>query len=70
MTHSEVVSIENVEYASVIQRRADLVARLANQNLLHLELQSDNDNNMLWREFEYGGLIGQRYQQVPMQIVL
>jgi hypothetical protein len=62
LTHSEVVSIENVEYASVKQRRADLVARLANQNLLHLELQSDNDDNMLWREFEYCGLIGQRYQ--------
>jgi predicted transposase YdaD len=54
----------------VKQRRADLVARLANKKLLHLELQSDNDDNMLWRELEYCSLITQRHQQVPLQIVL
>lgn len=70
LTNSEVISIENIEYASVKQRRVDLVARLANQGLLHLELQSDNDDKMLWRELEYCGLISQRYQQVPLQIVL
>jgi predicted transposase YdaD len=70
LTNSDVVSIENIEYASVKQRRADLVARLSNQKLLHLELQSDNDDKMLWRELEYCGLISQRYQQVPFQIVL
>lgn len=70
LTNSDVISIENIEYASVKQRRADLVARLANQGLLHLELQSDNDDKMLWRELEYCGLISQRYQQVPLQIVL
>lgn len=70
LTNSDVISIENIEYASVKQRRADLVARLSNQTLLHLELQSDNDDKMLWRELEYCGLISQRYQQVPLQIVL
>ncbi|MEZ5671920.1 MAG: DUF4351 domain-containing protein [Thiotrichaceae bacterium] len=70
LTDNEIISIENIEYASVKQRRADLVARLTNQGLLHLELQSDNDTTMLWREFEYCGLITQRYQQVPLQIVL
>jgi len=70
LTQSEVISVENVEYPSVKQRRADLVARLANKKLLHLELQSDNDDNMLWRELEYCSLITQRHQQVPLQIVL
>ena len=70
LTQSEVVRIENVEYPSVKQRRTDLVAQLANEKLLHLELQSDNDNDMLWREFEYCDLIIQRYHQVPLQIVL
>jgi len=47
-----------------------LIATLENGGLLHLELQSDNDDKMLWRELEYCGLILQRYQQVPLQIVL
>ena len=70
LTNSEVIQIENSEYASVKQRRADLVARLANQQLLHLEVQSDNDDEMLWRELEYCGLIAQIHHQVPLQIVL
>jgi hypothetical protein len=70
LTQREVIRIENAEYASVKQRSADLVARLADQSILHLELQSDNDTSMLWREFEYCALIMQRYQQVPLQIVL
>jgi len=57
LTQSEVVRIENVEHSSVKQRRTDLVAWLANEKLLHLELQSDNDNDMLWREFEYCDVI-------------
>lgn len=70
LTNSNVVNIENIEFLSVQQRRADLIATLENGGLLHLELQSDNDDKMLWRELEYCGLISQRYQQVPLQIVL
>ena len=70
LTNSNVVNIENIEFPSVQQRRADLIATLENNQLLHLELQSDNDEKMLWRELEYCGLIAQRYQQVPLQIVL
>lgn len=70
LTNSNVVNIENIEFTSVQQRRADLIATLENGGLLHLELQSDNDDKMLWRELEYCGLISQRYQQVPLQIVL
>ncbi len=70
LTHSDVVSMESTEYATVRQRRADLVARLANQQLLHLEIQSDNDDEMVWRELEYCGLIAQTHHQIPLQIVL
>jgi predicted transposase YdaD len=70
LTNSNVLSIENIEFPGVQQRRADLIATLENNQLLHLELQSDNDEKMLWRELEYCGLIAQRYQQVPFQIVL
>lgn len=70
LTNSNLANIENIEFPSVQQRRADLVATLENNTLLHLELQSDNDEKMLWRELEYCSLITQRYQQVPLQIVL
>ena len=70
LTHSYPVKIENVEFASVRQRRADLVAWLANQELLHLEVQSSSDSDMLWRELEYCSLIAERYGQLPHQIVL
>lgn len=70
LTHSDVVRMESTEYATVKQRRADLVAWLANQQLLHLEVQSDNDDEMVWRELEYCGLIAQTHHQIPLQIVL
>jgi len=70
LTESYPVKIENIEYASVKQRRTDLVAWLANRELLHLEVQSDHDPHMLWREWEYCGLIAERYGQIPRQIVL
>jgi predicted transposase YdaD len=70
LTNSQVTQVENVEYASVKQRRTDLVAWLANGELLHLELQSRNDDSMLWRELEYCVLIAEHYQQIPLQIVL
>lgn len=54
----------------MLKPRTDLVAWLANQELLHLELQSHPDSDMLWREWEYCGLIAERYGQMPRQIVL
>lgn len=70
LTGHSITRFENIEYASVKQRRADLVAWLDNQELLHLELQSSPDAEMLWREWEYCGLIAERYGQIPRQIVL
>ncbi|OUD12559.1 hypothetical protein [Thioflexithrix psekupsensis] len=67
---SEVVRIESAEFSSIKQRRADLLAYLADGTLLHLELQSGNDEEMLWRELEYCGLIGKAYKMIPTQIVL
>lgn len=70
LTGSCVTQLINLEFSTVQQRRADLVAWLANQEILHLELQSDNDNQMLWRELEYGLLILKKYDKMPIQVVL
>ena len=42
-----------VEYPTVQMRRPDLVVRLTDGRLYHLELQSTNDPAMPWRMLEY-----------------
>lgn len=59
-----------VEYPSVRMRRPDLVVRLTDGRVYHLELQSDNDAAMPWRMLEYYGLLYQRYGRQPLQHVL
>lgn len=64
-----VTELLTVEYPSVTVRRADLVARLTNNRLLHLELQSTSEN-IAWRELDYYSLISRTYNQPPIQIVV
>ena len=59
-----------VEYPTVQMRRPDLVVRLTDGRLYHLELQSTNDPVMPWRMLEYFGLLCQHYGQPPLQQVL
>jgi predicted transposase YdaD len=59
-----------VEYPTVRMRRPDLVVRLTDDRLYHLELQSDRDAEMPWRMLEYYGLLHQQYRQPPVQHVL
>lgn len=59
-----------VEYPTVRLRRPDLVVRLTDGRLYHLELQSDNDAAMPWRMLEYYGLLYQHYGQQALQHVL
>ena len=64
-----IAELLTVEYPAVRVRRADLVARLADGRLLHLELQSTSED-ISWRELEYYALIRRTYDQPPLQIVL
>ncbi len=59
-----------VEYPTVQMRRPDLVVRLTDGRLYHLELQSTNDSAMPWRMLEYFYLLCQAYGQPPYQQVL
>ena len=59
-----------VEYPTVQMRRPDLVVRLTDGRLYHLELQSTNDPAMPWRMLEYFSLLCQYYGQPPLQQVL
>lgn len=60
----------NVEFSFGQERRADLVLRLEDRRVFHLEFQSDNDNDMPYREGIYGLLIGQKYRTGVLQVVL
>jgi len=59
-----------VEYPIVRLRRPDLVVRLTDGRLYHLELQSTNDPTMPWRMVDYYSLLRQHYGQAPQQQVL
>ncbi|MEP7336428.1 MAG: hypothetical protein ABI977_01570 [Acidobacteriota bacterium] len=67
---SEVVELLNIEQPSVKMRRADLVVRLKNGRILHVELQSEDEEEMPWRMLEYYPPIRRIYGQAPIQIVL
>ncbi|MEK7830291.1 MAG: DUF4351 domain-containing protein [Acidobacteriota bacterium] len=59
-----------VELPSVQIRKPDLLARLEGGALFHLELQSDNESEMEWRELEYYVFIYRLCGQPPIQCVL
>lgn len=58
------------EQPSVKVRRIDLVARLTDGRILHVELQADDDPSMPWRMLEYYAPLRLTYEQEPWQIVL
>jgi hypothetical protein len=60
----------NVELARVEERRADLVLLLADGTIHHIEFQSENDNDMPYREGIYCLLLGQKYRRRVRQVVL
>jgi predicted transposase YdaD len=60
----------NVEFPQVIERRADLVARLEDESIFHLEIQGQNDKRIAYRAGMYFLLIAQRYQRPIKQVVL
>lgn len=59
-----------VEFPAVSAKRADLILRLTDGKIYHLELQTTDDENMPWRMLEYFYLIHSQYQQPPTQFVV
>ncbi len=70
LTGSRCSQVLTVEYPSVRVRRPDLVVRLENGRLFHLELQSSGDPAMPWRMLEYYFLLAQQFNEQPVQQVL
>ena len=66
----EALELLTVEFPTVQMRSPDFVARLAGGEIYHLDLQSDNDDNMEWRMLQYYFLLHRLYGQAPIQQVL
>lgn len=64
---AEWLEVELPEYRS---RRVDILCRLKDGRLLHIELQSRNDRYMAVRMAEYALAVYRRYGEFPRQIVL
>ncbi len=60
----------NVEFATVAERRADLLLLLEDESIFHLDFQSENDRDMPYREGVYGLMAGQKYRRRIRQAVL
>ena len=60
----------NMEFHQVMERRADLVARLEDDSLFHFEIQSYNDDDICFRMGIYCLMISQQYRRPVNQVVL
>ena len=60
----------NVEFQHIIERRADVVARLEDDSLFHLEIQGQNNDAICYRMGIYCLLISEKYRLPVKQTVL
>ncbi len=58
------VELLSVSFNSVTSRVPDLVLRLDDGRIFHLEVQSGNDARMAWRMLQYWFLLRERYKGV------
>lgn len=71
VTGANVERFVPTEFASIRVRRPDMVAELAGGGVFHLELESGSSPYIVWRMYEYYGLISERYGNAPVtQLVL
>lgn len=66
----EIKEVLETSFPKVEERRVDLLTRLEDDTLFHLEIQSVNDTLMPVRMLKYASLIYEHYGAFPKQIVL
>jgi hypothetical protein len=60
----------NVDLPRTQNRQVDLLGRMSDGRLLHIELQSTNHRSMPFRMAEYALAITRRYGQYPVQLLI
>jgi predicted transposase/invertase (TIGR01784 family) len=66
----EIKEVLETSFPKVEERRVDLLTRLEDDTLFHLEIQSINDTLMPSRMLKYASLIYEHYGEFPKQMVL
>ncbi len=66
----DIKDILDTNFPSISENKADLIARLEDDSIFHLEIQSTNDKNMPLRMIKYALLIYEKYKIYPKQLVL
>ncbi|MBF0402503.1 hypothetical protein [Candidatus Magnetominusculus xianensis] len=70
LTGFETVNQIDVQFPEIKYRQPDLVLELPDNSIFHVELQSDNDNNMDCRELDYCCMIYCKLRKNIRQVVL
>jgi len=70
LVDQDIKEILDISFPKVSERKVDLLTRLEDDTLFHLEIQSINDNDMPIRMLQYTSLIYEKYKQFPRQLVL
>ena len=70
LVNKEIKEVLETSFPKVEERRVDLLTRLEDDTLFHLEIQSINDTLMPKRMLKYASLIYESYDEFPFQMVL
>ncbi len=70
LVDKEIKEVLETSFPKVEERRVDLLTRLEEDTLFHLEIQSINDTLMPKRMLKYASLIYENYGEFPFQMVL
>jgi predicted transposase/invertase (TIGR01784 family) len=70
LVNKEIKEVLETSFPKVEERRVDLLTRLEDDTLFHLEIQSINDSLMPKRMLKYASLIYENYDEFPKQMVL
>ena len=70
LVNKEIKEVLETSFPKVEERRVDLLTRLEDDTLFHLEIQSINDPLMPKRMLKYAALIYENYDRFPFQMVL
>ncbi|HIP60728.1 MAG TPA: hypothetical protein EYH01_09905 [Campylobacterales bacterium] len=70
LVNKEIKEVLETSFPKVEERRVDLLTRLEDDTLFHLEIQSINDTLMPKRMLKYASLIYENYDEFPQQMVL
>ena len=70
LTGSPIAEVLPTEFPLAQTRHPDLLLRLDDGRLIHIELQSRNEADMMWRMLDYYGVIWTTLKEIPRQFVL